>query len=165
MSESHDLPAVDQITVGTLGPPGQRTFLLQAREGTRLVTLKVEKSQVAALAQYLGKLLEDLPHPEHVPDPVELEDPQEPDWAVGSLGLSYDQDADQVLLVAEEAVAEDEPGATARFGTTRAQVAALAIRSTQLVEAGRPPCPLCGYPLDPTGHVCPRTNGFRPPTL
>ena len=46
---------------------------------------------------------------------------------------------------------------------TREQAAALAIRGTELVEAGRPPCPLCGYPLDARGHVCPRTNGNRPP--
>ena len=56
-------------------------------------------------------------------------------------------------------------GATARFLATREQMAALAIRATRLVEAGRPPCPLCGYPLDPSGHQCPRTNGFRPPRL
>jgi uncharacterized repeat protein (TIGR03847 family) len=40
---------------------------------------------------------------------------------------------------------------------------ALAIAVTRLVEAGRPLCPLCGGPLDPQGHDCPRTNGHRPP--
>lgn len=165
VADSHDLPAVDRITVGTFGPPGQRTFLLQARQGPEMVTLKVEKTQVAALAQYLGKILEGLPRPGHLPESLELEEPHDPAWTVGSLGLSYDEDGDRILLVAEEAVAEDDLGATARFGATREQVAALAIRGTQLVEAGRPPCPLCGYPLDPGGHVCPRTNGFRPPTL
>ncbi|MGH9299272.1 MAG: DUF3090 family protein, partial [Acidimicrobiales bacterium] len=52
---------------------------------------------------------------------------------------------------------------TARLVMTREQAAALAIRATELVEAGRPPCPLCGYPLDPRGNVCPRTNGHSAP--
>ncbi|MGH9068797.1 MAG: DUF3090 family protein [Acidimicrobiales bacterium] len=166
MSESHDLPAVDALTVGTIGPTGRRMFLLQGRQGPELVTLKVEKAQVAALAQYLGKLLEQLPRPGALPEVGELDPSQEPLFVVGALGLSYDQDADRVLLVAEEAASEENAeGAMARFGATREQVAALAIRGTQLVEAGRPPCPLCGYPLDPSGHVCPRTNGHRPPKL
>lgn len=165
MSESHDLPAVDHLTVGTVGPPGDRMFLLQAGQAGRLVTLKMEKVQVAALAQYLGKLLEDLPRPGHLREAPELAEGDEPAWVVASLGLSYDSDADRVLLVAEEAVSEDEVPAMTRIGASREQVAALAIRGTQLVEAGRPACPLCGYPLDPSGHVCPRTNGFRPPKL
>jgi len=36
---------------------------------------------------------------------------------------------------------------------------AFAARSLALVAAGRPPCPLCGAPLDPQGHICPRKNG------
>jgi uncharacterized repeat protein (TIGR03847 family) len=85
------------------------------------------------------------------------------------------------VLVAEEAVpgtgddeddqfddAEDDgetsAGASARFRLTRAQVAAFVTRARELVAAGRPPCPLCGGPLDPDGHVCPRTNGHRKPT-
>ena len=163
MSESHDFDAVDRITVGTVGPTGQRTFFLQARQGSELLTLKLEKQQVAALAQYLGKLLADLDPPEALLDDLELEEPCEPDWVIGTLGLTYDEDADRVLLVAEEAVEEDEEAAMARFVATREQVAAVATKGVRLVEAGRPPCPLCGYPLDPQGHTCPRTNGHRPP--
>lgn len=163
MSESHDLDDVDRLTVGTVGPTGSRTFLLQARQDGRLVTLKVEKAQVAALAQYLGKLLSDLARPGELPAALELEEPVEPAWPVGAMGISYDEDTDRVLLVAEEAVPESEESAVARFTATREQVAALAVRGAQLVEAGRPPCPLCGYPLDPRGHACPKTNGHRPP--
>ncbi len=165
MNGAHDLPSVDRITVGTVGPTGQRTFLLQAREGAELVTLKVEKQQVAALSEYLGNLLGDLPDPGPLPpdDDLELEEPSEPEWVVGTLGLSYDNDSDRVIMVAEESVAGDEEPAMARFGATREQVAALAVRGAQLVASGRPPCPLCGYPLDPSGHTCPKTNGHRPP--
>jgi uncharacterized repeat protein (TIGR03847 family) len=167
MSSSFDLQAVERITVGTVGPPGERVFYLQARQGGELVTLKVEKSQVAALATYLGELLQDLPRPGHLPEDLDLEEPAVPEWTVGSLGITYSEEIDRFLLVAEELVGEEHDGDTgdARFVVTREQVAALAIRGTQLVAAGRPPCPLCGYPLDPKGHTCPRTNGHRPPTL
>jgi uncharacterized repeat protein (TIGR03847 family) len=168
MSSSFDLQNVERITVGTVGPPGQRVFYLQARQGSELVTLKVEKSQVAALCTYLGELLQDLPRPGDLPGDLDLEEPAIPEWTVGSLGITYSEETDRFLLVAEELVAEeetDDDAGAVRFVVTREQMAALAIRGTQLVEAGRPPCPLCGYPLDPKGHTCPRTNGHRPPTL
>jgi len=164
-ADSHNLSSVDRLTVGTVGPPGRRIFLLQGRQGTLVVTLKMEKAQVAALSAYLAKVLEDLPSPDNLPEDLDLEESAEPAWAVGTLGVTYDELTDRVLLVAEEAVAEDEDAAVARFGATRDQIAALLIRGAQLVQAGRPPCPLCGYPLDPAGHACPRSNGHRPPAL
>ena len=176
-----DLHDVDRLTVGTVGPPGQRAFYIQARAGGALVTLKVEKPQVRALAELIARLLAELPAPEDVPDDLDLEEPIDPRWPVGSIGLRYDEALDRVVLQAEEFVtdeptAEDleseepdedaEPaGDVVRFWATRAQMAALAIRSTILVESGRPPCPLCGHPLDPRGHTCPRKNGDRPPRL
>lgn len=195
MPPSFDLPHVDRLTVGTVGPPGQRTFYLQAREGEQVVTLKLEKAQVAALADRLGALLRENPATDPVPEASQLglEEPVLAEWAVGTLGLSFDVEDELVVLVCEEIVVlnkddddeddeDDEEdaesgaevedlfgtgpsrgGAVARFGATRAQVAALAIRGAQLVATGRPSCPLCGYPLDQRGHTCPKTNGHRPP--
>ena len=165
MSRSYELLDVDKLTVGAVGEPGQRLFLLQARAGAELVTLKLEKVQVAALAAHLGVMLRELPRPGHLPDDLDLEEPAEPEWVVASLGASYDEVLDRLLLVADEAVDEDEEAAEARFSLTREQVAAVAVHGTRLVESGRPPCPLCGYPLDQRGHDCPRTNGHRPPAL
>ena len=165
MSESYELLDVDKLTVGAVGEPGQRLFLLQARAGAAVVTLKVEKVQVAALAAHLGTVLQGLPQPGALPEDLDLDEPAEPEWVVGSLAASYDEVLDRLLLVAEEAVPEGEEAAEARFSLTREQVAAVAIHGTRLVEAGRPPCPLCGYPLDQRGHDCPRTNGHRPPIL
>jgi uncharacterized repeat protein (TIGR03847 family) len=94
-----------------------------------------------------------------------------PEWPVGALRIDYDRDADQFILIAQEVTEVDEEGepvatgGIARLGATREQIAALAVRGAALVSAGRPPCPLCGYPLDPEGHACPRTNGHRPPSL
>ena len=186
MSSSYDLSSVDRITVGTVGQPGSRTFFLQAREGSLLVSLKVEKGQVAALAERLGELLHENPASSPIPEPAELdlEEPTLADFVVGSLGLSFSSDDDRVVIVCEELVRldvdddvddddldddeddEDAPqGAVARFGCTRGQAAALAMRGATLVATGRAACPLCGYPLDPRGHVCPKTNGHRPPRL
>ncbi|HEX2039573.1 MAG TPA: DUF3090 family protein [Acidimicrobiales bacterium] len=165
MSSSFELDAVERITVGAVGEPGLRTFFLQARQGAELVTLKLEKSQVAALCTYVGELLQDLPQPQELPRDLELEEPAVAEWVIGSLGVTYSEEIDRFLLVAEEAGDEDEDLGEARFVLTREQMAALAIRGAQLVAAGRSPCPLCGYPLEPEGHQCPRTNGHRPPTL
>lgn len=159
-----DLGDVDRFAVGTVGPVGRRTFLLQCRSDEGVLTLKIEKQQVAVLAEYLGRLLRDLPRPGHLPEELDLEEPTEPHWVVGTLGVSYDEPLDRVVLLAEELAADDEDGDIARFTVTREQAAAFAVRATSLVESGRPPCPLCGGPIDPSGHQCPRTNGHRPPS-
>lgn len=165
MSISYELGSPDKVTVGTIGPVGARAFYLQARQGSSVVTLKVEKQQVGALAALLGRLLQDLARlGELAQDDLELVEFEEPEFVVGALAVSYDSAADRVVVLAEELVGEeDEPGDDASVAMTREQAAALAIRGTQLVQAGRPPCPLCGFPLDPRGHACPRTNGHHPP--
>ncbi len=159
-----DLGDVERFTVGTLGSVGRRIFLLQCRSDATVLTLKVEKQQVAVLAEYLGRLLRELPRPGHPPDDLDLQEPVDPHWVVGTLGVNYDDALDRIVLVAEEATGDDEDGDMARFTITREQAAAFAVRATSLVESGRPPCPLCGGPIDPSGHLCPRTNGHRPPT-
>lgn len=194
MSASFELPEPSRVTVGTVGVPGARTFFLQARQGEQLVTLKLEKQQVAALAALLRELLADLPTPEDDED-VEAGDLEEPalaEWAAGTIQLAYDGSADRVvLLIAELSSEEDEEeleaeadegselgalgepleglpvnpsGGLARLAITRAQAIAIIRRGIELVEGGRPICPLCGYPMDPAGHSCPRTNGHRPPS-
>lgn len=174
MSTSFELDDVDHITTGTIGPPGQRVFYLQAAQGDQLVSLRLEKTLVAALVRYLGALLADLPPAGPLPTELELREPVVAEWVVGGLGASYDEQADRVVLLAEEMVAaepvgdelitEEHEGAVARFGATREQVAAFAMHGAGVVEAGRPPCPLCGQPLDAEGHVCARLNGHRPQT-
>ena len=175
MSDSFQLDEPDHFTAGAVGPAGQRVFYLQAREGGRLITLKCEKEQVAALAEYLGGLLARLSGtPEPAGEKRELLQPLEAAWAVGSLGIGYDGDRDRVVVIANERVEEEEgeePGAaqpaeepaTARFIITRAQAAALVERARGLLKAGRPTCPMCGEPKDAAGHVCPRSNGHFVP--
>jgi len=164
VTEAYDLSA-ERLCVGTVGAVGSRLFLLQVRGGETLLTLKMEKLQVAAMAETLAQVVKDQQRPGHLPEDQALEEPTDPAWAVGTIGVSFDEAEDRVVLVIEELVAEGEVGAIARVSVTREQAAAFSIQATRLVEAGRPPCPLCGSPLDPSGHECPRTNGHRPPAV
>ncbi len=161
MSESFDITDVDHLTTGTVGEPGKRVFFLQAASGGQVVSLRLEKTQVAALSAYLTAMLADLPPPGDLPDDMDLIEPVVAEWVVGSLGVSYDEDADRVVLVAEELVDEGADAASVRIVATREQIAALSAHGAEIVAAGRPPCSLCGQPLDPEGHVCVRLNGHR----
>ena len=179
MSESFEMLEPDYFTTGAVGAPGQRVFYMQARQARQVVTLKVEKEQMSALADYVAGVLAKLPEPGSVSTDLPLLEPIEPAWAVGSLGLGYDDSNDRVVVVANEAIereeeedaeeettsseraeaAEEPEGATARFLITRAQASAFVDRTRALVRSGRPICPMCSQPKDPAGHVCPRSNG------
>lgn len=155
---SFDLPDIDRFVSGTVGPAGERSFFLQAVAGGEVVTLKVEKQQVLALAEYLDEMLNDLPQPESttVPDPGSLATPIEPEWSVGSMGVAYVESRDRVALWAEQLQREetDESPATGRFQLTRGQVVAFIRDARMLVASGRPPCPYCGSPLNDGGTWC-----------
>ena len=179
---SRDLDPVTRLTADAVGEPGQRTFYLQAADARGdQVTLLVEKEQVRRLAENLQAWLPELAagRPE---DPGEaaaaeagelaLAEPLEPDFRVGQLQLSYDPERDRVVVVATELLAGDEPEQLApelapepqqvRLVVTRPQLRVLARHGSQVVARGRPLCPLCGNPLDPSGHICPALNGHRP---
>lgn len=173
MTSWFDLSDVDRFTAGTVGSPGERVFYLQAAAGGQVVTLRLEKAQVAALAGYLAESLADLPTPapEEIPDAAELVEPVVAEWVVGQIGVAFDESRDRLVIRADELVddpEENEPlaeapeGGSARFSLTRPQVAAFVVHAAALVVAGRPPCPLCRRPLDPEGHVCVKTNGHKP---
>jgi uncharacterized repeat protein (TIGR03847 family) len=162
MNPSFDLEAPDHFSVGTVGAAGQRTFYLQGREPGTLVTLKCEKEQVGALADYLTGLLARLqPAGPAVSAEPGLLEPIEAAWSVGAIGVGYDQAHDRILVEAKELLeegSEAEPAA-ARFRITRGQAAAFVAQAQALMRAGRPLCPVCNLPMDPGGHLCPRSNG------
>lgn len=162
LDRSFDLPDLDAFTTGTVGPAGQRTFFLQAVAGPQVVTLKVEKQQVAALADYLADMLDDLPTPEaeSVPGEVSLSTPIEPEWPVASMGVAYVESRDRVALWAEQLQREDDDAApaTGRFQLTRGQVVAFVRHARELVSAGRPPCEYCAAPINDPEGWCPCWN-------
>ena len=167
MSASFAFDAPDHFTAGAVGPPGQRVFYLQARQDRQLVTLKCEKEQVRALAEYLATVLAKLRGATAGADEdTALLEPMEAAWTVAALGAGYDEDGDRLVLEARELLEEDsedepaaEEAAVARFHITRGQAAAFVERVRTLMKAGRPICSMCQEPKDPAGHVCPRSNG------
>jgi uncharacterized repeat protein (TIGR03847 family) len=165
MSEIYEISDPVKVTFGTVGPAGQRVFYLQARDDQHLITLKIEKQQAEALATHLGEALQVLARPGHIPegDDLDLDVFVEETFVVAALAVAYDESIDRIVVIADERTADDEDGSEARIAMSREQAAALAIRGTQLVSSGRPPCPLCGFPIDARGHSCPRTNGYTAP--
>jgi uncharacterized repeat protein (TIGR03847 family) len=173
----------ERFVAGTVGPPGDRTFFLQARGGGRLVSVALEKVQVALLAEKLEELLSEAHRrfgvelPEvavEVSDNEPLETPVDEEFRVGTLGLAYDVDTSTVVIeaiaageadgVEVEAGTEEEPDGDLdrlRVRLTPQAVRAFVERARRVVAAGRPPCPLCGQPLDAKGHLCPRHNGYH----
>jgi len=161
---SFELGEPEHFTTGAIGPKGQRVFYLQAREAGLVVTLKLEKQQVGALADYLEQMLDDLPSTSATSTAVpELVDPGTADWIVGGLGVAYDERLDRIVLIAEELVPddegeEDESPAIARFHLRREQVVAFVPHALSVVAACLPTNPYCGRPIDQTTNFCPCSN-------
>jgi len=156
----HRLEHPDRVTVGTIGEVGQRLFLMQVREGRQLVVVKVEKDQVAILASWLARVVREMSRPRTVELDMDLEAEYEVDVVAGEITVAIDESAETIEVAIEPA---EEDGDSLVVRLSKEQAAAFAIRAVQLIEAGRPPCPLCGLPLDPRGHDCPRTNGHNAP--
>jgi uncharacterized repeat protein (TIGR03847 family) len=175
----------DRFLAGTVGEPGSRTFYLQARDGARIVSVSLEKVQVAVLAERLGVLLDELDRrgiarstAAEDASPGPLDEPINEAFRVGTLSLGWEGDDDRIVIEAREIGDEDEEeGSEGSEDATstgdddpegpdlvRVRLTAPAARTfvagaMAVVASGRPPCPMCGQPLDPQGHLCPRRNG------
>jgi uncharacterized repeat protein (TIGR03847 family) len=171
----------DRFVAGTIGEPGNRTFFLQARKGGDLVSVVLEKTQVAVLAQQLDALLDILADRgvEGVPaeadprlaDDAPLGEPLVEAFRVGAMALAWDGEDDRVVI---EAAALPESGESSpedteddadgpdlvRIRIDGPTARAFVERATRVVAAGRPLCPRCGEPLDPQGHICARPNAY-----
>ena len=201
----YDFRVPDRFVAGTVGQPGNRTFFLQARKGSALVSVVLEKVQVQVLAERLALLVAEVARrgvqvPEALApsddDTAPLGEPLVEAFRVGTMTLGWDPQREQVVIEAraqqeadeDEEVEEVEAGEAdddednddeddapptlefddsdpdgpdlVRVRLTPLSARAFTERSLRMVAAGRPPCPFCGLPLDPTGHICPRKNGY-----
>ncbi|MEW5989560.1 MAG: DUF3090 domain-containing protein [Chloroflexota bacterium] len=162
-----ELNPVSHLTIGTVGPPGQRTFYLQGSRGSNVVTLVIEKAQAAMLVNSLEALVaevarrfpEEREGQEEVRTDMRLREPLEALFRVGNMGLGYNDQVNRVVLVAYELVDEGEDPNVVSFWATRSQAQALVQHTYEVVKAGRPICGNCGQPMDPGGHFCPNRNG------
>lgn len=184
----YDYGLPDRFVAGTVGQPGNRTFFLQARRGGSLVSVVLEKVQVQVLAERMALLLAELARrgirvPEALSpaddDTSPLDEPLVEAFRVGTMTIAWDGESDEIVVEArardeddddeeeeEEGesieVADDDPSGPdlVRVRLTPIRARAFVERALRTVAAGRPPCPVCGQPLDPGGHLCPRRNGY-----
>jgi uncharacterized repeat protein (TIGR03847 family) len=183
----HGFDPPERFVAGTVGEPGARTFFLQARSGARVTSVALEKQQVAALAERVDELLDEIMArqasdslipavaPLGLDDTDPLEQPIEEEFRAGTMTLSWDPDDERVVIevfpFTEAAVVtpdqvdqdfeEPEPDEVFLVRLTAASARSFVKRAEQVLEAGRPSCPFCGNPIDPDGHLCVRANGFR----
>lgn len=177
----HIFRSPERFLAGTVGQPGEREFYVQAADGARVVSVACEKQQVAILADRLGSLITEVSRrfgaePTDGPTSIQqgeiLETPVEAEFRVGTMGLAWDGAGSHVIVellaltdqeVGEDVVLEDRDDApdALRVFLTLAEARDFADHAQRIVAAGRPPCPLCGNPLDPEGHICPRLNGYH----
>ena len=169
-----------RFVAGAVGQPGERSFYLQATDGSRVTSVSLEKFQVTQLAERLDELLDEVlrrtggPAPGSAATPADdgpLDLPLMEEFRVGAIALAWDGESDRVVIEAQEEsdepvepLAEDLPAdgpGVLRVRITPSAARAFAQRAAKIVAAGRPPCPLCGLPLDTDGHICPRQNGHR----
>ncbi|MDO8646252.1 MAG: DUF3090 family protein [Candidatus Planktophila sp.] len=161
--------SVERFVAGTVGQPGDRAFFLQARDGNRLVTVAIEKLQVAALTERLEIMINSFRKSDvsiqllsNEIDDGPLELPIESEFEVGSISISWD-DSRRLMSIEllEIATEEIETLNSLRVQLSISMCNAFIKRSKALIGAGRLPCPFCGMPIDPQGHLCPRANGYR----
>lgn len=181
-STIHTFDWPDRLVVGTVGQPGSRTFYLQARTGARVLSVALEKEQSAALAEQVDVVLDQLmategnpvsvpaQAPEGLVDNDALDQPVEEQFRVGGMSLAWDRSTAQLVIEAlpaqlvdpetlEPVGPEQDESLVVRIPVGAAR--AFAQRTREVVGAGRPPCPMCGEPVDPDGHVCDVTDGLR----
>ena len=175
----------ERFVAGTVGQPGERQFFLQARDGARVVSVGLEKQQVQVLAERVDGLLDEVvrrtggeaPVPAAAPlgseDLDPLDTPVTEEFRVGAMALGWNGDTELVIIEAHEIVEDEETEvpdleedpddgpACLRVRLSGAAARAFAKRALSVVSAGRPPCPFCNLPLEPSGHICPRANDYR----
>lgn len=168
-----DLDPIDWITIDAIGQPGARTFYIQARQAEKTTTVIVEKIQVQTLCvgaeQFLIEIGQKFPDlaptvEEYDEEKMHLVLPIDPIFRAGEIGLSYDSDEDKAIIIIREVLTDqqsEEDMQEIHFWCTRSQLAAASRWGIEIASRGRPICPQCGEPMDPSGHLCPKKNGHK----
>jgi uncharacterized repeat protein (TIGR03847 family) len=164
--------------VGTVGLPGERTFYIQLKSGMSTVSASLEKSQVSALSERLNYMLKEIrlvhplaPRPQLIRDSLPLETPVTDEFRIGSIAIFYDEESELIQVdlrevnIGDDELDDDSPMLDdiqiVRAFITPAQAKTFHDRAELVIAAGRQPCPFCGFPIDPQGHLCARANGYR----
>ena len=160
----------ERFVAGTVGEPGERAFYLQLRSSSRLFSVAVEKAQVQAMSARLDVMINEirknnplLTIEKFSIDDAPLESPIDAEFQIGAMSLAWDEETQLICVELFELEDDEEEGEgeVVEINISVGMAAAFAARSKAVVNAGRLPCPFCGIPIDPRGHLCPRANGYR----
>jgi len=166
----HEFSRPERFIAGTVGEPGERAFFLQVRSSYRLFSVAVEKAQVQAIIARLDVMVAEIRKSNPLiniekfsTDDAPLESPVESEFQVGAMSLAWDEESTLICieLYELEEDEEDSTGEVVEINISLGTAIAFTARSKAVVNAGRLPCPFCGIPIDPRGHLCPRANGYR----
>jgi uncharacterized repeat protein (TIGR03847 family) len=130
----------------------------------------VEKAQVQAIAARMENMVSEVrkANPLITVDKLPLDDsplesPIDSEFEIGAMSLSWNEETKLICveLFELEDDEEDSEGEVLEINITLGMASSFSSRSKAVVNAGRLPCPFCGIPIDPRGHLCPRANGYR----
>ena len=166
----HSFTNPNRCVAGTIGAPGERAFFIQVRSDNRIISVALEKAQVQAVANRLEMMIAEVRKVNPLilvesltPDDAPLETPVDEEFQVGAISLAWNDQTQLIVLelFELEEFEEDAGAGVLEINFSIGMALAFAQRSKALVNAGRLPCPFCGIPIDPRGHLCPRANGYR----
>jgi uncharacterized repeat protein (TIGR03847 family) len=177
----YEFNPVERFVAGTVGAPGDRTFFIQARTGSRVVSVVVDKSQVIALGERTKIMLREIKKSDPTVfvkavdvDDAPLEQPIFEEFRAGVIAMAWDAENSFIVYELREMTSSDDGDEEEvvfsekdlstdllRVHVSPTQAASFSKRCLSLASAGRMPCPFCGIPIDPSGHLCPRSNGYR----
>ena len=166
----HSFTNPNRCVAGTIGAPGERAFFIQVRSDNRIISVALEKAQVQAVANRLEMMIAEVRKVNPLilvesltPDDAPLETPVDEEFQVGAISLAWNDQTQLIVLELFELedAEEDADSGVLEINFSIGMALAFAQRSKALVNAGRLPCPFCGIPIDPRGHLCPRANGYR----
>lgn len=161
----------DRCVVGTIGQPGNRLFLIQVAQGSRLAAVALEKQQARLLGVRVGEVLDrlaelghDIPEAGAPADMGPLDAPVTVAFRAAAIGLAWDQERCRLVLELFSEEADDSgESSLVQVLLTPSMARHFSTRAELVVASGRSACPACGQPVDPEGHICPRANGYRGP--
>jgi uncharacterized repeat protein (TIGR03847 family) len=175
-----DLNPCKRLTIDAIGKPGQRTFFIQGETEDEKVTLIFEKIQlqslIVAIIRFFEELHQKYPDLNHekgdfLEPSMRISPPVDPLYRIGEVNLIYQSENDQVCMATKEIVFEQNEPPTllseqidariVNFWCSRDQLSQLANWGVDLIQRGRPICPLCNEPIEPEGHLCPKKNGHK----
>lgn len=167
MEQHYQFEEVTFLSAIGVGVPGKRTFFLLMGDKEAWMRLWLEKEQLEALALAIDQLLVTY-YQEFHRFPQESEGPPLSDDApsglpsaeleIDQITISFDREKARLDFLVHVLGPQRIDEAIVNCRATLAQLKKLGDQASSVCAAGRPRCQLCGGPIDPTGHTCPKRN-------